>query len=291
MTVESLPGAPPQAAQTSAGVSSMEREVTARFQGIWSGGYREADPLDPLTGSTLYHFGYISVMHAVYLHCIRPYIHPDTAVLEIGCGGGAWTRGMLGAKEIWCLDAKSAQDNQILEHLGHPQNLRYNQVSGADCSSLPDDHFDLVFSYGCLCHLPFAMVRDYVHALYPKVKPGGQAFLMVADYDKFNETWRQREKHSIIHRLPRTKLGGRRYWPVRALLSCASSLLKLIDNVWPPVWALQDKNEDDQPRPARWYHAGVERTCREIEAAGFQVVSRDLNLMPRDPIIHFRKPA
>jgi hypothetical protein len=259
------------------------------FEDIWHGGYREADPLDPLADSTFYHFGYASVMHVLYLACIRPYIHSDTKALEIGCGGGAWTKTMLAAEQVWCLDAKSAAENRFFEYLGHPQNVRYLQVSGADCSQLPDDHFDYLFSFGCLCHLPFDVVRDYIHGLFPKLKSGANAFVMVADYDKFNAMWHKRRQLSMVHRLARTQLGGRRYLPVKWLLRAASFLLSAMDNWSPPAWALLDKNESDVPRPARLYHAGIDNTCRELAKAGFRVVCPDLQLVHRDPIIHFVK--
>ena len=269
-----------------------DRGVIEECRRIWKHGYRECDVLDPLGGSTHYDLGYMSVMHAVYLWCIRPYIHSGANVLEIGCGGGAWTKTMLGANEVWGLDAKSAEDNQIYEYLGQPKNLHYIQVNGADCHRLPDGHFDLVFSYGCLCHLPFTMVRDYIHQLPAKLKPGGQGFVMVSDYDKFNSAWSRRDETSIVHRLARSKLGGRRYAPVSLFLNAASAAMRLIDGATPkPAWGVKDKNEDDRPRPARWYDAGVARTCSEIEAAGLEVVCRDLELIARDPMIHFQKPA
>jgi len=61
------------------------------FQGIWSGGFFEGNPADPvfgLWGLT----SFIGVSHAIWLACNKPHVTPTTTVLEIGCGRGAWTR-------------------------------------------------------------------------------------------------------------------------------------------------------------------------------------------------------
>jgi hypothetical protein len=60
---------------------------------------------------------------------------------------------MLGAKEIWCLDAKPREANNIDAYLGYPGNLVYHQVHDFACRELPDDKFDYLFSFGAFCHI------------------------------------------------------------------------------------------------------------------------------------------
>lgn len=267
----------------------LQQEVNATFQAIWPGSYRESNPVDPLADSTYYHFGYVSVMHMLYLRCIKPYITHQTKVLEIGCGGGAWTKMMLDAEEIWCLDARTAEANGIFEYLGHPKNVRYVQVSNAECEKLEDDKFDLVFSMGCLCHLPFQTVADYIRNLYPKMKRGSNGFIQIADYDKYNAMWDKRDQYSVLYRLGDSRLGGRRYFAVKLLLKAAGRIARAMDTISPPSWSRYDPNESDQPRPARWYHAGIGPTCAVLEETGFRVVCRDMEIIHRDPVIHFTK--
>ena len=77
--------------------STVPAEIS-RFADLWHGGYHEGDPLDPLGLSSYDDLGYISVLHAVYQCCVRPYAVPGSTVLEIGPGRGAWTRTMLSAR-------------------------------------------------------------------------------------------------------------------------------------------------------------------------------------------------
>jgi hypothetical protein len=50
-----------------------------------------------------------------------------------------------------------------------------------------------------------------------------------------------------------------------------------------------DKN-DIAPEPGKWYHAGTKETCQFLESVGWEIIEQDIDLCPRDPIIHFRKP-
>lgn len=100
----------------------------------------EGDLLDPAASSGYGDMGYISVLHAVYQVCVRPFVRPDESVLEIGPGRGAWTRTMLAAV----------------------------QVSDFHCEDLPASHFDFLFSFGVFCHITPEGQRAYFRNLFPK---------------------------------------------------------------------------------------------------------------------------
>ena len=276
------------------------------FQDVWQGGYYEGNPLDSLGPSSFGEFGYISTLYAVYVYCIRPYVTSSTAVLEIGPGRGAWTKTMLHAREIWCLDAKSREDNEIDFYLGCPKNLNYFQVKDFACCELPDDKFDYFFSFGALCHVSWTGIEQYIHNLYPKLRHGAHGFIMVADYDKANQLMIDPWRYNVIDRVHSAK----RMWLLRALdhfigksVGKRSLFLDSLAENYKNRLArflgirllgktkvrFKDKQEDDVPRPGRWYHAGIERTVALLERVGFEVIERDVDLVPRDPVIHFRK--
>jgi hypothetical protein len=45
-----------------------------------------------------------------------------------------------------------------------------------------------------------------------------------------------------------------------------------------------------QEGEGRWYHAGKERTCEMLKGFGYEIVDEDVGTIPRDVIVHFRKP-
>lgn len=252
-------------------------EEIASFEGLWKGGYFEGDPLDPLARSTFGNFGYISVLYATYLVCIKPYVSADTRALEIGPGRGAWTKTMLAAKEVWTLDALSAEYNGFFEYLNHPTNVRYIQVSDFECRDLPDGYFDFLFSFGCLCHVSFEGISAYAKNLFPKLASGAHCFWLVADKAKYARFVENEKRFDIWRALMPTR---KRLTPVKKLLEAFSSATR-------PSFLTTDVFAEGQ---GHWHDAGAARTCEMLEAAGYKVIDSDVGVLPRDPIIHFMKP-
>jgi hypothetical protein len=221
----------------------------------------------------------LSVLHAIYLRCIRPYIGPESVALEIGPGSGAWTRTMLGARELWALDSQPEEELGLRQALGHPLHLRFVQSRDASQAGLPEGHFDFMFSFGCFCHLPPEGIAAYAKNLFPAMKRGSHCFWMLADYDKLNNAFERLDREKLLDLfLPRHPLA----WPLRRALAMASR------------WAYRDKrldkNEDRLPSPGRWYHTGTMQGCEILRAAGYRILDSDVGVSPRDPIIHFQKP-
>lgn len=254
----------------------LENELKS-FKKLWRGGYYEGDPLDPVGMSGYGKFGFISSLHATYLRCIKPYVDNRTVSLEIGPGRGAWTKALLPSREVVVLDALPPEHNAFFEYLGYPSNVVYHQVADFECDMLPEDHFTYMFSFGCLCHVSFEGVTRYAESLFSRLKAGSNCFWMVADYDKYNHALSNLDRLSIWAMMPKE----RKYW----LLKQALKLFMKRERI-----AFKDKIEDQVPRPGRWYHSGIERTCTMLEKTGFQVLDPDVGTCLRDPIIHFMKP-
>ena len=254
----------------------------AVFDDIWEGGYFEGDPLSPVAVSSYGRLGFVSVLFATYLSCIRPYLASDSAVLEIGPGRGAWTKCMLGAREVWAVDVRSAERNGFWRYVGKPPNVRYLQVSNYGCSELPDNYFDFLFSYGCFCHIPPDRASEYLRNIFPKLKSGARCFVMVSDYRKFNraiENFRELSIDSYFVRHP----GGE-------MVRRVARVLRRFADRCEPVPARYDLNEDSAARPMRWFHLGAEEMSRALRDIGYLVVEQDVGVNVRDPILHFTKP-
>lgn len=251
------------------------------FEGLWDGGYYEGDPLDPFGGSSFGELGFMSVLHATYLRCIKPYVGPTTVALEIGAGRGAWTRTLLPSREVWALDALSAEHNRFFEYLGSPDNVTYVQVTDFSCRDLPPDHFTYMFSFGTLCHVSFEGISEYARNLFPKLRRGAECFWMFADYDKYNKAVDSLGDHRGSVSRPR----GLNGWWYRT-----ASLLRGLANARAdrPTPLVRDKN--NTPAPGRWYHAGCAEMCSMLEEYGYVVLDGDVGTCLRDPIVHFMRP-
>lgn len=247
------------------------------FSRVWKGGYYEGDIFDYHAYSSYGLQSYMSILHAVYLSLIKPYIKGDTNVIEIGPGRGTFTKGMLNANSIHCLDALSAEYNQFWEFIGQHDHVKYFHVNDFSCKDLKEDYYDYLFSFGALCHVSFEGISLYAKNLYSKLKPGANCFILVADYMKHNASLDALEKDNILKRIPFQKIQRINYF-----------LFKLVNRK--KLAYRRNCNEDLNPEPGRWYNAGIEQTCKLLEDCGYKIIDPDVGLLLRDPIIHFMKP-
>jgi SAM-dependent methyltransferase len=252
------------------------------FEREWPGGYYEGDPLDPMGHSNYNHLGYMSVLHATYLACIKPYVNTDSRVLEVGAGRGAWTKAILqlNPAEVWCLEAASADTTRFWDYVGRRQNVSYNQVSDFSCGTVPDNYFNYFFTFGCFCHLPNEAVEQYMRSIHKKLKSGAHGFMMVGDFDKYN-----RALANIRHLEAERACHGRRLAPVKWLWKFIASL-STPDN-------LQPKEKLQPVIPAgtiTWHHLSTQDACTMLEGLGYRIIDADVGINHRDPVIHFIRP-
>jgi len=251
----------------------------ASFESVWQGGFFAGDPLDP-KGSLHGLFSYLPVPYAIVLACIRPYVGADTVALEIGPGRGAYTRALTPAREVWCVDALSAEHNEFWEYVGRQPNVHYLHVSDFSLADVPDGAVDYVFSYDALCHVPFAGIEAYAESMHAKLRPGAQCLWMVADYAKYRRFIAERS--SVASEL--TSQVGRPW------------LRRLLERVARQVEDVQlDKYRAHIEAPqgiggSMWYDAGTARTVEMLEAHGYRVVEPDVGVDPRSPVVHFVRP-
>ena len=190
--------------------------------------------------------------------CIDPYVTPSTAVLEIGCGGGGWTWKFVKARDVYCLDALSAEHNKFWERIGRRDNVHYSRVSDFSCKELPDVYIDYVFSYDVFCHISYSGACAYLKNLYKKLRRGANCFIMIADADKYSNE------------------AGRR---------------KLMKYAGFTDFEEFVSDYDGPANKGRWYWYGTELFCECLRKCGYTVVSKDVAVEEDklSPIIHFRK--
>jgi cyclopropane fatty-acyl-phospholipid synthase-like methyltransferase len=161
-----------------------ERDTDAEvFNAIWPGGYEESFEGYTNNGVSKYSRNDIE-------NLIRPFYNKEHVCLEIGCGGGMWTRNYLvpNFKHVICLDVVPKK---------FKADCTYIQLANKDffCSGVEDNSIDFVFSYGVFCHLSSEAQEEYLKNLFHKMKSGAQAFILFANFDRHPDHMNQNEEY------------------------------------------------------------------------------------------------
>lgn len=260
-----------------------------QFEQVWDGGYFEGNPLDPMSASSYGVYGYNSMLYTAYSACIRPYISSETTALEIGPGRGAWTKAILdrGCRKIYAVDAASAEHTHFWEYVGRDPRAEYIVANDFSLSGVPDDAIDFFFSFGVFCHLTPEMCEQYVNSVVRKMRRGARGFLMIADFDKYNECLDNADRLSI-RRIFADQ--NRKVWqPVKiAYLLTWKYFRSKLDMERLSKLRRQDPAGDGGV--GSWFHWGVGPACAALKNAGFKIIEADIEVIARDPMIHFVKP-
>ncbi|WP_439027763.1 methyltransferase domain-containing protein [Haloarchaeobius sp. DT45] len=111
-------------------------------------------------------------------------IDPDDRVLDVGCGTGFATEGLLGHEnvdEVWALDQSPHQLQKAYAKFGKRGPVHFHM---GDAERLPfaTDSFDVIWSSGSIEYWPNPVraLREFRRV----VKPGGQVLVVGPNYPK-----------------------------------------------------------------------------------------------------------
>jgi SAM-dependent methyltransferase len=98
-------------------------------------------------------------------------------VLEIGCGGGYWTKFLCEkSNKVYAIDLlpKAPLDSHNLIYIEN-DNMQF------DCKSIEDNSIDFAFSFGTFCHLSKSACESYLKDTLRVLKKGSTAIFMYSD--------------------------------------------------------------------------------------------------------------
>jgi hypothetical protein len=116
-------------------------------------------------------------------HFLIPYVTSDSTVVEIGVGGGRWTRYMLHAKRIYAVDYHQEILNELKSN--YPRgNITFVKNNGDDFPGVAPHSVDFVFSFGTFVHLDLDIIDRYLGNMKPLLKPEANVVIQYADKTK-----------------------------------------------------------------------------------------------------------
>lgn len=129
----------------------------------------------------------------VFREAVVPFIREDSVVLEIGPGGGSWSRAILAHLPQGRLHTADFQDvTPWLKPEERNGRLICTQVSDNSLCEFRDGMFDFIWSFGVLCHCNAGLIAQVLAASLKKARPGAYAVHQYGDWDKLDaEGWPQ----------------------------------------------------------------------------------------------------
>lgn len=116
---------------------------------------------------------------------LEPYVAPDKVCLEIGPGGGRWTRFLLPAKELILVDLNPEFFGYLAERFPEAAGrMRFYQTHGYELGGVADASVDFAFSFGTFVHIEPEGIDAYLGELRRVLRPTGVAVLQYADKSK-----------------------------------------------------------------------------------------------------------
>lgn len=116
---------------------------------------------------------------------LEPYVTSDSAVLEIGGGGGRWTHYLLRAREVTVVDLNADFFAYIRERFPDAgEKLRFYETSGYELAGVADDSIDFVFTFGTFVHIDPEGIDAYLGEIGRVLRPGAPATVHYADRTK-----------------------------------------------------------------------------------------------------------
>jgi predicted methyltransferase len=114
---------------------------------------------------------------------VLPYVKRDHVGLEIGPGGGRWTKYLLGFKQLYVVDYHAELLKELRRQCNEP-NMQFIINHGTDFPGVPKNSVDYIVSIACFVHLEPHLIQSYLSNIHSILKSGGDVVLTYSDKTK-----------------------------------------------------------------------------------------------------------
>jgi SAM-dependent methyltransferase len=139
---------------------------------------------------------------------VLPYIRRDQKAVEIGPGGGRWTRYLQHFGTLYAVDFYEPVLEELRRHFRRRRNIKFLKNNGTDFPGVTPQSIDFVFSFGTFVHLDFHLIGAYLDQIRVIIKPGSNVVIHYADKTKimgklnagFSENTPERMREAVTSR-------------------------------------------------------------------------------------------
>jgi phospholipid N-methyltransferase len=114
---------------------------------------------------------------------VDPYVTAGKTGLEIGPGGGRWTRYLLGFDKLYVVDFHQELLDEFARNVTADNVIRVRN-NGTDFPGVPERSIDYVFSFGTFVHLNAHVITQYLVNKRAILAPQSSVVLHYSDKNK-----------------------------------------------------------------------------------------------------------
>jgi ubiquinone/menaquinone biosynthesis C-methylase UbiE len=126
---------------------------------------------------------YVPPLRFVKNRYVLPYGKPDDVAVEIGPGGGRWTRYLLGFNRLYAVDYHQDLLNELRRGFKQP-NIVCIKNNGTDFPEIMDGEVNYLFSFGTFVHFDLPLIKSYILNMKRILKPNANAVIQYSDKTK-----------------------------------------------------------------------------------------------------------
>lgn len=115
---------------------------------------------------------------------VIPFVNPEHVALDLGCGGGRWTRYLLGFKAVYAVDYYPELVAEFRKTFGRYRHVTAIKNNGTDFPGVPSQSIDYILSFGVFGHINRGLIDDYLRNIKAILKPGGNVVIHYSDKNK-----------------------------------------------------------------------------------------------------------
>lgn len=116
---------------------------------------------------------------------IEPYVKSTSVVMEIGSGGGRWTRYFLKAKETIIVELNPESFEYLKSRFGESSSkFRFYNTSGYELDGILDESVDFMFSFGTFVHIDPEGIGSYMENIKRILKQGGTGVIHYSNKER-----------------------------------------------------------------------------------------------------------
>lgn len=114
---------------------------------------------------------------------VLPYVNAAQHAVEIGPGGGRWTRYLLGFKKLSVIDYHGDVLDELKKNF-NKSNMEFIKNNGADFPGIGECSIDYLFSFDVFVHFEVDVIEAYFKNMRSILKPGANVVIHYSDKTK-----------------------------------------------------------------------------------------------------------